>query len=143
MARKPCGGKEALSSAWWNAAIGAGFGIVSLLKKEDPSIDWTKRVGDWVSIWAGTSTLTQAQLDRGWQYGTADVVATIQLGLVQWIREDPIVMVQPSANEREGLTSCAITTKGGRGLSTRGREDASCLALCAQWRRERATSTRS
>ena len=33
---------------------------------------------------------------RGWSYAMADVVATLQLGLVQWIRGDVTLVLKPS-----------------------------------------------
>ena len=51
-------------------------------------------------LYAGTSRLSPDKLRRGWIYSIADVVATLQLGLVQWVRGDAIVVMKPSNKAR-------------------------------------------
>ena len=73
-------------------------------------IQWCTRVENWQSLHEGRDGLTASQVSRGWKYTIADVVATLQLGLVQWVRQDDIVMMDPSKTRmnkyRQELNMC-------------------------------------
>ena len=88
----------ALSDAW-SVAVGAGLGVQSHLKTHDESVRWIKRLDEWQNIYHNTSTLSEYALRRGWKYAMADCVATLQLGLVQWIRGDDVFILRVSETQ--------------------------------------------
>ena len=90
----------ALSDAW-SVAVGAGLGVQSHLKTHDESVQWIKRLDEWQNIYHNTSTLSEYSLRRGWKYAMADCVATLQLGLVQWIRGDDVFILEVSETQRK------------------------------------------
>ena len=92
------GEKPALSDAW-SESIGAGLGVKAFLKAHDRTIDWTTRVEGWRAVYHNDSRLPEDVRKRGWSYAMADVVASLQLGLVQWVRGDAIVTLKPSKND--------------------------------------------
>ena len=89
------------SESWNPGTLGLSISQRSrnVIKRLDPSIQWCKRVENWQNLHAGRGGLTADQVSRGWKYAIADVVATLQLGLVQWVRQDGIVMLEPSRNQ--------------------------------------------
>ena len=88
----------ALSDAL-SEGVGAGLGVRALLKRHDPSIQWTTRLSNWQNLHENRAGLSAREVIRGWKYTIADVVATLQLGLVQWVRQDAIVVLQPSRTQ--------------------------------------------
>ena len=97
-ARVPRDKVMALSDAW-SEGVGAGLGIRALLKRYDASIQWTKRLSKWQDLHENRDGLSAREVSRGWIYAIADVVATLQLGLVQWVRQDAIVVLEPSKTQ--------------------------------------------
>ena len=87
------GKMPALSDAW-SVAVGAGLGVQSHHKTHDQSVLWIKSLGEWQNIYHNRSTLSEYHLERGWRYAMADCVATLQLGLVQWIRGDNVFILE-------------------------------------------------
>ena len=94
------GKMPALSDAW-SVAVGAGLGVQSHLKSHDATVQWIKRLDEWQNIYHNTSKLSENALRRGWKYAMADCVATLQLGLVQWIRGDDVFILRVSATQRK------------------------------------------
>ena len=90
----------ALADAW-SVAVGAGLGVQSHHKTHDESVRWIKSLGEWQDIYHNNSTLSEYHLDRGWKYAMADCVATLQLGLVQWIRGDDVFILEVSESQRK------------------------------------------
>ena len=56
-----------------------------------------------MNIAANRSALTPDQLERGWRYTTADLMATLQTGLMQWIFGNAITVIPPSDAARSGI----------------------------------------
>ena len=55
---------------------------------------------EWRKIYHNNSKLSEDARSRGWRYAMADCVATLQLGLVQWIRGDAMVILKVSRNAK-------------------------------------------